>query len=112
MAYGLEVYDSSGQLMFDIGDTLGVIVAKFDTVVGSSGSVFIPETAGAEIFWLCFPIQAIPPNVYDFDETGGVILETNKAGLITWRYDFTVIAGSPPGGRPLVSGHHVYVGVF
>ncbi|MEY1661569.1 hypothetical protein [Isoalcanivorax beigongshangi] len=110
---GLEVFDAAGQPMFVADDRLGCVVAVFQTHINQTGTVYVPEAVGADIFWLSFPAEEFVVNeISDMDETGGVVLENIGNGVIKWSYDFSIYGGAPPAGRPLITSHHVYLGVF
>jgi hypothetical protein len=71
---GLQVWDASGNLIFDTPDRIGRIVGSITTTAGSSGSVSFTVPSGCTPFWFSSTAAQL----------GGSPKVTISGGTISW----------------------------
>lgn len=84
MPAGLQVWDASGNLIFDTPDRMGRIIGEYSTGT-SAGSLVVPAPAGTTVFW--FVSRGLPTNATSLSVSGSTITWA-AGGAINFYYGY------------------------
>jgi hypothetical protein len=97
MAYGLQIFDSSGNKMLDVNDSLTKTIATFVTST-SNGSAVYSELAGGRPWVAAYRLPSSSATQY------GAALVSVSGTTVSWTF-----GGLPSGNRAPM---RVFVGIY